>query len=197
VPSEERLYETNLARAYRQRVEQQEREIDAAISGLEQLGRQRARLDAQVAQAVSEVDETETAMKACSLSFCVRAARGLTQRQKMMATGDMDQLAKAEGVGQRKGGLEDAINKLSMQKNVLIGQQMEEARRVGCLLVRGWSDAPDRSAPSWARRASSWRSRTPAASTSRYIPSALLPRQSASDRVPHRTCWPAAAARRR
>ena len=63
VPQEEKLYEANIARAYKQRVEQQERDIDVAVSGLEQLSKQRVRLEQQVHQAVLDVDEVEQGMK--------------------------------------------------------------------------------------------------------------------------------------
>jgi len=45
--------------------------------------------------------------------------------QKVMASGDVDMISKAEALSSRKTSVEDTVNKLSMQKNVLIGQQME------------------------------------------------------------------------
>jgi len=48
-------------------------------------------------------------------------------------TGDRDTIGKAEGLATRKESLEDNVNKYSMQKNVLIGQQMEE---LGVLMLK-------------------------------------------------------------
>ena len=63
ITGEERAYESNLQRAYHQRLEQQEREIDAAISALDQLGRQRSKLDSHIHTTLLEIEEVETSMK--------------------------------------------------------------------------------------------------------------------------------------
>jgi len=65
VPAEERQYEANISRAYRQRVEQQERDVEAMMQGMEQLSRQRAQLDAQIQKSIGEIDEHEQSMKVC------------------------------------------------------------------------------------------------------------------------------------
>lgn len=85
--------------------------MDAAVSALDQLARQRTKLESQIHAALQEVEEVENVMK------------------QVMVQGDAEMIAKAESYHTRKSQLEDAINKLSMQKNVLIGQQMEEVPR--------------------------------------------------------------------
>ena len=58
-----------------------------------------------------------------------------------MGSGDADMISRAEQLEARKAGLEDAVNQLSMQKNVLIGQQMEEvcARLFMLFVSSRWS----------------------------------------------------------